>query len=98
VLHLTHRFRRGADFLNCATDGVIAPGVSASPISWTVVPQFAGTITNTLEVFGGGGIGSSITDLTIVVAAVPTLPQWALIALTGLLALAGLFAMRRPTT
>jgi hypothetical protein len=86
------------DSLTCATDGVIAPGGSTPPISWIVVPRFAGTITNTVEVYGGGGTGSSITDLTIVVAAVPTLPEWAMIALTALLALAGVAALRRRTT
>ncbi len=86
------------DNLNCATDGVIAPGGSAPPISWTVVPRVAGTITNTIELGGGGGTNSTITDLTIVVAAVPTLPQWAIIVLSVLLALAGVAAFRRRTT
>jgi hypothetical protein len=63
-----------------------------------VVPFFAGTITNTLEVSGGGGTFSSSTDLTIVVAGVPTLPEWALIALTVCLALAGVVALRRRMT
>jgi hypothetical protein len=34
-------------------------------------------------------------DVTIVLAGVPTLPQWALIALTVCLALAGVAALRR---
>jgi hypothetical protein len=37
-------------------------------------------------------------DVTVVGAAVPTLPPWALIALTVCLALAGALAMRRRTT
>ena len=40
----------------------------------------------------------SASDVTIVVAAVPTLPEWARIALAGLLALAGFAALRRRTT
>jgi hypothetical protein len=40
---------------------------------------------------------SSSFQLTIGAAAVPTLPEWALIALTVLLALAGFVAMRRRT-
>jgi exosortase sorting signal-containing protein len=38
------------------------------------------------------------TDPTLVVAAVPTLPEWAMIVLTALLALAGFVAMRRRAT
>jgi hypothetical protein len=37
-------------------------------------------------------------DVIIVVAAVPTLLEWAMIVLTALLALAALAAMRRRTT
>jgi hypothetical protein len=38
------------------------------------------------------------SDVTIVVAAVPTLPEWAMIVLTALLAWAGVTALRRRAT
>jgi hypothetical protein len=37
-------------------------------------------------------------DPTIVLPAVPTLPEWAMIVLSALLAVAGVAAMRRRTT
>jgi hypothetical protein len=78
------------DFLPTA----IAPGGSAPPITLTVLPCCVGTVTNTVSVSGG----ATASDPTIVVAAVPTLPPWALLALTVCLALAGLAALRRRTT
>jgi hypothetical protein len=85
--------------LECLSSGVIAAGGSAAPIMLTVVPCCSGTQTSTVSVSGGGDpVGSSASDPTIVVAAVPTLPQWAMMALTVLLVLAGAAALRRRTT
>jgi hypothetical protein len=42
-------------------------------------------------------VNLAAADVTIVTAAVPTLPEWALIVLTALLALAGVVALRRRT-
>jgi hypothetical protein len=69
----------------------IAPGGSTPPITLTVLPCCVGTVTNTVSLSGG----ATASDPTIVVAAIPTLPQWALNALTVCLALAGVAALRR---
>jgi uncharacterized repeat protein (TIGR01451 family) len=85
--------------LGCSTSSVIAPGGSAASISLTVIPDGSpGTVTNTVDVSGGGSPDNSASDPTIVLAAVPTLPQWAMIALPVVLAFAGFMAMRRRTT
>jgi hypothetical protein len=78
--------------VECESSRIIAPGASAFPITLTVLPTASGTVTNTVELSPSLATGS---DVTIVLAAVPTLPQWALIALTVYLALAGVLAMRR---
>jgi hypothetical protein len=72
----------------------IPAGGSAPPLTLTFFPAVAGTFTAHASVIGGG----TATDVTIVLPAVPTLPQWALIALTVCLALAGVAAVRRRTT
>jgi hypothetical protein len=83
----------------CSTPGSIPPGGSAPPITLTVLPNVGGTLANTARLPGELGDDlATTTDVTIVMAAVPTLPQWALIALTGCLALAGVVALRRRTT
>jgi hypothetical protein len=79
--------------LFCDNSGVIAAGASAPPITLTVLPFASGSVTNT-ACFSGGNCAS---DPTIILAAVPTLPQWALIALTVCLVLAGVVALRRRT-
>jgi hypothetical protein len=83
----------------------IAPGGSAFPITITVRPFTDGTavlpaaVTNTAFVSGGGDpVGGMASDVTIVVAAVPTLPEWAMMALAARLAWAGVEALRRRTT
>jgi hypothetical protein len=76
----------------CLTSSVIAPGGSAPPIALTVIPTISKTVTNTVYVGG-----ASASDSTIIVAAVPTLPEWAMMALAVLLALAGVTALRRRT-
>jgi hypothetical protein len=81
------------DFVLCNSSSVVAAGGSAFPITLTVRPSYSGTVTNTACV-----AGSCTGDPTIVTAAVPTLPEWAMFVLTGLLALAGVAAMRRRTT
>jgi IPTL-CTERM motif len=89
-----------SEYVGCRTSGVIAPGGSAPPITLTVLPTASGTVTNTVGVSGGNGTqtGSIASDPTIIVAAVPTLPEWAMIVLTALLALAGVTALRRRMT
>jgi hypothetical protein len=88
--------------LYCQTASPIAPGGSASPITLTVFPTHSGTVTNTANV-GYPCVGNICTnyhftsDPTIVLAAVPTLPEWAMIVVTGLLALVGATALRRRT-
>jgi uncharacterized repeat protein (TIGR01451 family) len=82
---------------SCVTNSVIAPGGLAPPITLTVIPNVSGTFMNVADVSGGGGTGSSASDPTIVLAAVPTLPQWAMLVLTALLAVAGVTALRRRT-
>jgi hypothetical protein len=101
-------FAEHGDFIvvNCSSTSVIAPGGSAFPITLTVVPTEAMTVGNVAEwaypcdpiTFICATNGQSNSDTTIVVAAVPTLPQWALIALTVCLALAGVAALRRGRT
>jgi hypothetical protein len=82
----------------CRSTSVIPPGGFAPPITLTVIPPVSGTFTNVADVGGGGGgTGSSASDPTIVVAAVPTLPQWAMMALSVLLVLTGVAALRRRT-
>jgi hypothetical protein len=57
--------------------------------------------TNTVTVSGGGDTvfaNNIASDIFIVVPAVPTLSEWPMIVLTGLLALAGFAALRRRTT
>jgi hypothetical protein len=92
--------------LQCSNASVIAAGGSAAPLTLTLVPCCSGTLTNSATVSGGGDTCVGLiclnhtiaNDPTIVVAAVPTLPPWALIALTVCLALAGVVALRRRTT
>jgi hypothetical protein len=60
----------------------------------TVLPYVSETVTNTACV----DTGNCASDPTIIVAAVPTLPEWAMMALAVLLALAGVAPLRRRTT
>jgi hypothetical protein len=88
--------------VTCDSTSVIAPGGSATPLALTVTPfVVTGTVTNTATVSWGTCcpfLTNSASDPTIVVAAVPTLPQWAMMALTVLLVLIGVAALRRRTT
>jgi hypothetical protein len=89
------------EYLDCYGPSAIAPGGSAFPITLTVRPDSSGTVTNTAQLEYCAPVCTSVnsaTDVTIVVAAVPTLPAWAVIALAALLTLGGFFAMRRRTT
>jgi IPTL-CTERM motif len=82
----------------CESSGVIAAGGSAPAITLTVLPTVSGTVSNAISVLACPAsvcVSNFATDPTIVVAAVPTLPEWAMIALSTLLLLAG-FAARRP--
>jgi hypothetical protein len=83
-----------SEYVSCSTSGVIAPGGSAPSIALTVIPTVSKTVTNTACVSDG----NCSIDPTIIVAAVPALPEWAMIALTGFLALVGFAALRRRTT
>jgi hypothetical protein len=79
--------------VSCESSSVIASGGSAASIFLTVRPfGAAGTVTNTACFFLTSNCSS---DVTLVSAGVPTLPQGALIALTALLAWAGVVALRR---
>jgi uncharacterized repeat protein (TIGR01451 family) len=80
--------------VDCFSTSLIAPGGFAAPITLTVLPSLGGTVTNTACVNGG----DCASDPTIIVAAVPTLPEWAMMALAVLLVLAGAVALRRRTT
>jgi uncharacterized repeat protein (TIGR01451 family) len=85
--------------LKCFSGVVIAPGGSAPPITVMARHLVSGTVTNEADVSGGGPTVYDIaTDVTIVLPAVPTLPEWAMIVLSALLAVAGVAAMRRRTT
>jgi hypothetical protein len=88
------------DLITCGLISALAPGASPSEITLTVLPTVGGTWTNTVQVFSTETVFTDNTarDVTVVVAAVPTLPPWALIALTVCLALAGALAMRSRTT
>jgi hypothetical protein len=88
--------------LDCIRSSIspIGAGASAFPITLTVIPTASGNWINTL---GLSNVNDVITiptasDPTIVVAAVPALPEWAMTALTALLAWAGFAAMRRRVT
>jgi uncharacterized repeat protein (TIGR01451 family) len=96
-----HGFPSDWILVTCSSTTVIVAGGSSTPITLTVIPNMSGTVTNTVSVSGGGDTvlsNNTADDVTVVAAAVPTLPQWALIALTGLLAVAGFIALRRQTT
>jgi uncharacterized repeat protein (TIGR01451 family) len=96
-----------AFYVGCTSSSVIVAGGFAPPITLTVLPTVSGTVTNQADV-GATPCGPSNTgvcsfvaianDPTIVVAAVPTLPEWAMIVLTALLALACFAAIRLRTT
>lgn len=83
--------------VTCDSSTIIAAGGSGSPVTLTVRRTVGGTVTNTANAVGGGDTVSTnniASDVTIVVPAVPMLPQWAMIALALLLAVAGVAAMR----
>jgi hypothetical protein len=82
----------------CRASLPIPAGGSAPPITLTVLPNVAGTLENTAELHEDFSRIATVTDVTIVLAALPTLPQWALIVLIVCLALAGVAALRRRTT
>ena len=91
--------------ITCVSTSVIAAGGSAFPLLFTVIPTgVGGTVTNTAFVVYPciGGIGgfcsNSASDPTIVLPAVPTLPEWAMVVLIGLLVSAGVGVLRKRTT
>jgi uncharacterized repeat protein (TIGR01451 family) len=93
-----------SEIVDCNSAAVVTPGASAFPLTLTVKPCCfvqGQTVTNTVAVAGGGETivtNDTASDPTIVVVPVPTLPQWALIALTVFLGLAGVAALRSRTT
>jgi len=78
-------FPADLNYVLCSSFSVIPAGGSAPPITLTVLPTVSGTVTNTATVqyvTGGGVPVHTASDPTIVVAAVLTLPQWAMMALS----------------
>ena len=92
--------------VTCTNSTVIAASSSGTSIALTVLPSAAAvpTVTNTATVSGGGDTvltNNTTTDVTIVqpiVPPVPTMSQWATMALAGLLMMAGYVALRRRET
>jgi uncharacterized repeat protein (TIGR01451 family) len=89
--------------VTCTNSSVIAAGAAGSAISLVVTPGAAAvpTVTNTATVSGGGDTvltNNTTADITIVtplVPPVPTMSQWMMIGVAGLLGLAGFVALRR---
>jgi hypothetical protein len=80
-----------SDTATCTGPGIVIPPGGSIPITLTVRPHLSGTVANTATVTYQSSLpnppanySSSVSDPTIVVAAVPTLPQWAVMALTVL--------------
>ena len=100
---LTFVSATGASWTCTAAGQVVTCTTSASipgSITLTVTPDAAAvpTVTNTAVVAGGGDCdvtNNTSTDTTLVALAVPTLPEWAFITLSMLLAIAGVIALRR---
>jgi type VI secretion system secreted protein VgrG len=87
-----------APYTFTVTSGTLPAGVtltSAGVLSGT--PTTAGTSSFTIRAVDANGCFVELAYTATVVAAVPTLSQWAMIVLTLLLALAGYAAMRRRT-
>ena len=87
--------------VTCTTPG---PATAASPypnnITLTVMPGAASApgVTNAAAVTGGNDCdltNNATTDVTVIGVSVPTLPEWAFIALAMLLAGGGVVALRR---
>jgi hypothetical protein len=94
--------------VTCFSSIAIAPGASAFPITLTVIPDgspenVSGTVTQMAVVgYPCSSVfvctnNNSASDPTMIVAAVPTLPEWAMMTLAVLLTLAGVAALRRRT-
>jgi hypothetical protein len=88
------------------TAGTLPPGLNLRPFgqeSWHLVgtPTATGPFTFTITATNGpnGSLCSGEVTYTInIAAAVPTLPEWAMIALVGMLGVAGVAATRRRMT
>ena len=93
----------GASWTCAAAGQVVTCTTSASipgNITLTVTPNAgaAPSVTNTAVVTGGGDCdvtNNATADATLVALAVPTLPEWAIIMLSVLLAIVGVIALRR---
>ena len=80
------------------TSGTLPAGLTLTPGGVLAgTPTTAGATPLTIRGTDANGCFAEITYTITVVAAVPTLSQWAMIVLTLLLALAGYAAMRRRT-
>ncbi len=78
--------------------GTLPAGLTLTPAGVLAgTPTTAGPATFTIRGTDTNGCFATIWYTLTVAAAVPTLPQWAMIVLTLLLALAGYAAMRRRT-
>lgn len=92
--------------VSCSNSTAIAAGGSAPAISLTVAvaAEAVPSAINSATISGGGDTvpaNNTTVDVTIVsplVPPVPTLTEWALLALCGLLALAGVLALSRRMT
>jgi hypothetical protein len=90
-----------APFTYAVTAGALPAGLSLNPASGVIsgTPTGAGTSNFTITVTGNdGGVASETYSIVIAaadVAPVPTLSEWGVIALSGLLAMFGLARMRR---
>jgi len=92
--------------VTCTNSTVIAAGTSGPAITLVVTPGAAAvpTVTNTATIAGGGDTvltNNTTADVTIVsplLPPVPTMAQWAMMLLAGLLGLAGVGALSRRRT
>lgn len=94
--------------VTCTSSTVVTPGPGPNNITITVSPGASAVpaVTNRAVVAGGGDTAltnNTTVDITIVAVPpvptpVPTLSEWAMIALTVLLAVAGFMALRRRTS
>ena len=88
------------------TAGTLPPGLNLTPIgneTWVIVgtPTATGRFPFTITATNGpnGSLCSGEVTYSInIAAAVPTLPEWAMIALVGMLGVAGVTARRRRMT
>jgi hypothetical protein len=87
-----------APYTFTVSSGTLPAGVTLTPAGVLAgTPTTVGPTTFTIRATAANGCFAELPYTVTVVAAVPTLSQWAMIVLTLLLALAGYAAMRRRT-